>query len=183
MTMELAVARSTLRHVEVPEGYRAEVVHGEIILSPTRAFHLKTIIELSMQIVPQLPPHMDVTGDTITPFPREDSELCPDLIVLPRAEVERNDAVYEASVIEIAFEVVSPTSRARDYELKPRAYAGACIPVYVIADPYRGQLVVHSHPRETEYGNRRAHAYGEVVRVPGAVPLTVDTTPLPVHKG
>ncbi len=45
VTVELAVARSTLRHVEVPEGYRAEVVHGEIILSPTRAFHLNTIIE------------------------------------------------------------------------------------------------------------------------------------------
>lgn len=179
MTIELDCVHTTLQHLDVPKGYRAEIVHGEIVLSPTRAFHMNTIIELVLQMRPQLPTDMWYTGDTITPFPNEDSELCPDIIVLPKVEVDKNGSVYPAELLEIAFEVVSPTSRSRDYEMKPAAYARAGIPVYVIADPYEAQLVVHWDPRGSEYGNRRTFRYGDTAEIPGSVPLTIDTSALP----
>jgi Uma2 family endonuclease len=81
-------------------------------------------------------------------------------------------------LLEVAFEVVSPTSRIRDYEMKPAAYAQAGIPVYVIADPYDAQLVVFSDPHGREYASRRAYRYGEQAEIPGSFPLTIDTSEL-----
>lgn len=182
VTIELERTHTTLlEQLNVPEGYRAEIVNGEIILSPTRAFHLGTIFELLRQITPQLPPDMWFAGDNVTPFPGA-SELCPDIILLPRAEYEKNSAVYPVEVIEAAFEVVSPATRARDYGLKVDAYAEAGIPVYVIADPYAARLTVHWDPAGGEYANRRRVAYGDTVDVPGKLPFTLDTAMLPAEQ-
>ncbi|GAA1917968.1 Uma2 family endonuclease [Streptantibioticus ferralitis] len=179
MTIELERSHSTLEHLEVPEGYKAEIVNGEIVLWPTRAFHFGTIVELVRQITPQLPETLRYTGDTITPFPEENSELCPDIIILPKAEYEKNSAVYPAEVIEAAFEVVSPSTGSRDYGLKVGAYARAGIPLYIIADPYAAQLVVQHKPIDGEYAYRNIVPYGEKAEVPGDLPLAIDTSELP----
>ncbi|WP_158288148.1 hypothetical protein [Streptomyces sp. ICBB 8177] len=48
MPIELERVHSSLELFEAPEGMKAEIVHGEIISSPLRAFHLKTIVQLCM---------------------------------------------------------------------------------------------------------------------------------------
>ncbi|PWI46075.1 Uma2 family endonuclease [Streptomyces sp. ICBB 8177] len=123
---------------------------------------------------------MDYTGDTITPFPREDSELCPDIVLLDKKACAKNLAVYPVEGIHAAFEVVSPTTRERDYGLKVGAYARAGIPLYVIADPYDARLVVHHRPIDGQYAYRQMVPYGEKADVPGDLPFTIDTSTLPV---
>ncbi|GHF63802.1 hypothetical protein GCM10010218_51510 [Streptomyces mashuensis] len=185
MTIELERAlRSTiLEDFPAPEGFKTEVVRGEIILSPLRALHLKTVVPLCMQIASQLPPGLDYTGDTLTPFPEVDSELCPDIVVLPKAECDKNLAVYTVDLIHAAFEVVSPTTAKRDYGFKVQAYAQAGIPVYVIADPYDAQLVVHHKPFHGAYGYRQIVPYGEKAEIPGDLRLVIDTSSLPADAG
>ncbi|MGW7005190.1 Uma2 family endonuclease [Streptomyces sp. NPDC054933] len=179
MTVELERVHSVLEHFEVPEGLKAEVIEGEIVLSPLRTFHLGSIFEILRQITPQLPVDVWFGGDNITPFPEEDSELCLDITLMPKSEYERNLAVYPVDIIQGAFEVVSPTTRKRDYGLKVHAYARAGIPLYIIADPYAAQLVVHHKPIDGEYAYRQIVPYGERAEVPGDLPLTIDTSTLP----
>lgn len=182
MTIELERCHSTLRHIDVPEGFKAEIVHGEIVLSPLRTFHLGTIFEILRQVTPQLPADTWFGGDNITPFPAESSELCPDITLIPRAEYEKNASVYPVEVIHAAFEVVSPSTRERDYGLKVGAYARAGIPVYVIADPYAAELVVYRGPIDGRYAHRDIVRYGEKVDVPGDIHFTLDTSSLPAES-
>lgn len=182
MTVELEALHPILEHLEVPEGLKAEIIDGEIVLSPLRAYHLGSIFELLRQITPQLPADTWFGGDNITPFPDDDAELCPDIILIPRNEYEKNLSTYPVDVIHAVFEIVSPSTRKRAYGLKVGAYARAGIPLYVIADPYTAQLTIHHKPVDGEYGYRQIVHYGETVDIPGDLPFTLDTSKLPVDR-
>lgn len=182
MTIELELSTRLLERMELPEGFKAEVVHGELVLSPLRASHLQTIYCILKQLEPQLPPELSFTGDSITPFAAEDSELCPDLAFVPKAETDKNAAVFAAELIELAIEVVSPTTARRDYDLKPGVYGRAGIPVYLIADPYRAELTIYSRPGGDGYRSKLVVSYGEVATIPTEPAMTLDTSSLPAER-
>jgi Uma2 family endonuclease len=182
VTIELDRFTSLLEHVEVPEGFKAELVHGEIILSPLRSYHFRTAVELMIQLRPQLPQGLSYTGDSITPFPAEDSDLCPDIAFVPASESDKNLAVFAAEIVEVAIEVVSPSTARRDYDLKPGVYGRAGIPIYLIADPYRAELVIYSLPGGDGYLSKLVVPYGKTATIPTEPPMTLDTSVLPTEQ-
>ncbi|WP_327686787.1 Uma2 family endonuclease [Streptomyces sp. NBC_00467] len=114
--------------------------------------------------------------------PMDDSnEFCPDLAVIPAAEVAKNLSAYSPELIEIAIEVVSPSSVRNDYEVKDRAYARRGIPHYLIFDPYRRHCVTLWNPGPDGYLGRDTIPYGKQVTVASGIgTLSVDTAALPV---
>jgi Uma2 family endonuclease len=183
MTAEMTALHPVLQRLDTPDGLKAEMINGEIVLAPLRLFHLGTIFEILRQVTPQLPADTWFGGDNITPFPEYGAELCPDITLIPKSAYDKNLSVVPAEMIRAAFEVVSPSTRGRDYGLKVGAYARAGIPLYVIADPYTAVLTVHHDPVDGEYALRRIVRYGASVDVPGELPFTLDTSTLPVDRG
>lgn len=140
--------------MELPEGYRAEIIEGAIEVSPTgRYSHSEVIYQLKEGLGEFLR-----GGDFAT---RNDTNIChqgsawvPDLFVTVR-DTERyvtDDGLgLTAAAVRLVVEVVSPGKRSQDRDRieKRREYARAGIPVYVIIDDYdtQGTVTVLTEPQ------------------------------------
>jgi len=170
------------RYEDMFRGYRMEIVEGNIVMSPLKPFHNETIMRLWMQLEAQLDEEWAFISDVAIPF-SADFEFCPDLAVIPAAEKNKNLSSYPADLVELAIEVVSPSSVRNDYVVKHRQYAARGIPNYVIFDPNKGELVTFWNPGPDGYLGRDTFPYAGQVTVDTKVGrLTVDTSALPVDK-
>ncbi|MFE7133312.1 Uma2 family endonuclease [Streptomyces sp. NPDC057638] len=161
-------------------GYRMEIVEGNVVLSPLRAFHAKTIRLVWNLLESQISPQWECVSDVLFPF-GDGFEFCPDLAVIPAREEARNLSVYSVELIELAIEVVSPSSVRNDYEVKDRQYAARGIANYLIFDPSRGEVVTRWNPGPTGYRGTDTFRYGTTVKIDTSVgALTFDTSGLPV---
>ncbi|MGO4458345.1 Uma2 family endonuclease [Streptomyces sp. M-16] len=164
-------------------GYRMEIVEGAIVMSPLKPHHARTIRQLWNALDAQLSGEWGFISDVAVPFDG-DNEFCPDLAVLPAVEADKNLSAYPPDLIELAVEVVSPSSVRNDYEVKDRAYARRGIPHYLIFDPYRAQCTTLWNPGPDGYRGRDVIPYGGAVVVEAGIgKLTVETAELPVDPG
>lgn len=164
-------------------GCRTEIVEGSFVACPLRPFHAQTIMRLWTQLEPQLGPEWGFISDVAIPFSNE-FEFCPDLAVIPEAEKNRNLISYPPDLVELAIEVVSPSSVRNDYEVKNKQYAARGIPNYLIFDPRTGQLVTLWNPGSDGYLGRDTLPYGSEITVETKLGcLTVDSGRLPVDPG
>lgn len=164
--------------LDLPEGYRAEIIEGSIEVSPTgRARHgilanrLRRIMDARLTDGP-FAAYQDM--NVIDGL----KALIPDLFIAPAeldSALDPDGLGVHASQVALVAEVVSPghTDRKRDRIRKRRAYARAGIPVYVMVDDYDrdGTVTVLSAPDPA-----RAE-YSVVTRVPYGTPVTVPTGP------
>ena len=178
-----AQARPRLLDLEaqLPEAYKkAEIVGGALIMSPLRYFHGETLFQLQLQLANQLPGEYWFAYDAIAPFPNEEHEFCPDLMVIPRQEFERNKAVCDPSLIQLVFEIISKSTAVFDYDTKVGVYARAGISEYIILDPYKAQATRYARPEEGEYQVREYIKYGEPVQIENPFPCVIQTDVMPV---
>lgn len=161
-------------------GYRTEIVEGNIVMSPVEPHHAETIRRVWNALESQVPEEWGFLSDVAVPMD-DTNEFCPDLAVIPAAEVAKNLSAYSPELIEIAIEVVSPSSVRNDYEVKDRAYARRGIPHYLIFDPYRRHCLTLWNPGPDGYLGRDTIPYGKQVTVASGIgTLSVDTAALPV---
>ncbi|MFE2039377.1 Uma2 family endonuclease [Streptomyces sp. NPDC059477] len=168
------------RYEDMFRGYRMEIVEGNIVMSPLRPFHNETIVRFWVQVEAQLGKEWGLISDVAIPF-SSDFEFCPDIAVIPAAEKGRNLTAYAPDLIELAVEVVSPSSVRNDYEIKNQKYAARGIPNYLILDPRNGTLVTHWNPGPEGYLGRDTLPYGGKVTVETKLgQLVIDTDALPI---
>ncbi|ATZ24896.1 Uma2 family endonuclease [Streptomyces lavendulae] len=161
--------------MDLPEGYRAEIIEGSIEVSPTgRRRH--TV--LTNRLRRALEAHL-ANGD-LQAF--QDGNLIhgrkiciPDLFVGPEDldEIPDEEGLgVDATRVALVAEVVSPGKEAhrRDHIRKRRWYAQAGIPVYLVIDDFddQGTVTVFSgpDPERATYATKTTVAYGTPVVVP-----------------
>lgn len=182
--LDRAFEQPRLLDMDLPEGYRkAEIIGGAVVMSPLRSAHLDTLFELMLQLRGQLPPDLWFTGEVLTPFPLEDHEFCPDLVVIPKVEAKRNISVCRPEWIRVVFEIISKATRDVDYQTKVGVYGRAGIAEYVIFDPYARSATRYAHPEGGEYTLREVVHYGKPVRLDLSFPCVLETSDLPVDPG
>ncbi|KUN93631.1 Uma2 family endonuclease [Streptomyces caeruleatus] len=161
-------------------GFRTEIVEGDVVASPVTPHHGMTIHRVWSALEPQVGDSWGVTSDVAFPFD-EENEFCPDLAVIPAAEVAKNQISYAPDLIEMVIEVVSRGSSRRDYEIKPRRYAAQGIANYLIFDPLKGHCVAMWNPGPDGYRGRDTIPYGPDLTADSPLgKLTVPTASLPV---
>ncbi|MFI6008880.1 Uma2 family endonuclease [Streptomyces sp. NPDC051243] len=171
-------------NLEVPEGYKAELLRGEIV----------------MMAAPDVV-HNDIVEAVLDQFPRRDwrrlqtqavailqetSEPLPDLVLIERGVGPRAGHLMPSKVISMLLEVVSKTSVERDYGIKRSIYAAGGVPVYLIIDPIVGHCVMLTEP--TGAGEEADYEVQRVTRFGAPVPLRplgieLDTTEFDTYKG
>ncbi|WP_460307074.1 Uma2 family endonuclease [Actinocorallia aurea] len=169
--------RETIETIDVPEGYRAELIDGEIILSPSppRLHHL-----LIRAIEAQLRSFNDgwacPTEQTIE-HPRFADLPQPDLTLLPFSDdPAQDDSWWPADKALLVVEVLSRSNSANDTFAKPRLYARFGIPLYLIVDPFGGQCTLYTKPVNGLYEDKSAIPFGAPVPLPAPVGMELDTT-------
>jgi Uma2 family endonuclease len=122
---------------------RSELMEGNLVMSPSPSpDHNMAVLRLAMQLIPQLPAHVEVITDVdidleLVPPDQPGFSRRPDLLVVDRKARERvrsEGGLIRASEVVVVVEVVSPGSRRTDNVVKRSEYADAGIPHYWILD-------------------------------------------------
>ncbi|MEU9347468.1 Uma2 family endonuclease [Streptomyces sp. NPDC048278] len=164
--------------MELPEGYRAEIIEGAIEVSPTGRFSHAQIVNRLRDALAIFLQDSECGAWNDTNVIHARKAWIPDGFVAPRdAElVEEEDGLgVKASAVGVVFEVVSPGKRNQDRDRirKRREYARAGIPVYVVIDDHdsHGTVTVLTEPEP-----ERAEWVG-VHRVPYGTEVTISDGP------
>ncbi|MFS8200834.1 Uma2 family endonuclease [Streptomyces sp. CWNU-52B] len=106
-----------------------ELIDGSLVfVSPQTAFHMFCMRLLEYSFLSQAPDHLNVFREfTVKLDQRNRPE--PDLLVVSAdAYTDLDQTWHRPEDVLLAVEVVSPDSRERDREVKPRKYAAAGVP-------------------------------------------------------
>ncbi|MER7489490.1 Uma2 family endonuclease [Streptomyces sp. NPDC126497] len=165
--------------VDLPEGYRAEIIEGAIEVSPTgRRRHTVLIGRLRRALDTHLAgsgyaAHHD--GDVI----HRQKAWVPDLFVAPLdldGIPDEDGLGVDAAGVKVIVEVASPGHRnlQRDRVRKGREYARAGIPVYVVVDDFDddGAVLVLTSP------DRKKGRYADEHRVPYGTDAVIPEGPV-----
>ncbi|MEU6676960.1 Uma2 family endonuclease [Streptomyces sp. NPDC046925] len=175
LSEDIEVLWQAWKAMELPEGYRAEIIETAIEVSPTgRYAQTETINLLRDELVMFLR-----GGDFVV---RNDGNVIhegqvwiPDLYVCPkdRERYLTDDGLgVTAAAVRLVVEVVSPGQRNQDRDRvkKRREYARAEIPVYVIIDDYDGEgtvtVLTEPQPENADWVGVHRVPYGTEVAIP-----------------
>ncbi|GEK00279.1 hypothetical protein TNCT1_25550 [Streptomyces sp. 1-11] len=168
-----------LEKMPVPEGYKVEIVEGTVFMSPQRDAHWEIILDFVEQLRVKYP-RQRVKSDVRIDYPGHLNGFATDVTVMAEGAARSEDGRWDCGEVEFVAEVVSRGIAANDYGPKKAAYAEAGVPVYVIADPYRGECHVLTHPRDGKYALEVKADFGEELDLTGTpVGLVLKTGEFP----
>ena len=164
-----------------PEGYRAELIDGEIVVTPPPdGKHGSDIYRLLSQFIRHSSTPMEFSPQTGLIVPSRGAphggRVIPDG-VFAEASVLRNAPSWMApDGVELVLEVTS--SRAdSDRNEKRHAYAAAKIPLYLLVDRQLRRVVLFSAPVRGDYSQTLTAAFGDTLDLPKPFDFTLDTAP------
>ncbi|MGW2448786.1 Uma2 family endonuclease [Streptomyces sp. NPDC001675] len=168
-----------LEKMPVPEGYKVEIVEGTVFMSPQRDTHWEIIADIYEQLRVKYP-RKRVKSDVRIDYPGHLNGFATDVTVMSEGAARTEDGRWDCGDVEFVAEVVSRGTAANDYGPKKAAYAEAGVPVYVIADPYRGECHVLTHPKDGRYALEVKADFGEELDLTGTpVGLVLKTGEFP----
>ncbi|MFD9862461.1 Uma2 family endonuclease [Streptomyces alboflavus] len=97
----------------------------------------------------------------------------PDALVIPESVLDEEGLAVDATQVLAVIEIVSPSNPENDYVEKLSEYPAMGIEHYLIVDPRKGTIEVHSEPCGTHYGEKEPYIFGDQVSLG---PWTVDTS-------
>lgn len=166
------LTRADLDRMPDDDGHRYELIDGALVVTPAPAWrHQRGVLELAVRLRAACPPALQAFVAPLDVSLADDTVLQPDVLVARTTDLGTRD-LPAAPVL--AVEVLSPSTRHIDLDLKRARYQRAGCPSYWVLDPDGSSLVAW----ELVDG-----AYVEVVRVgPGetwsaARPFPVEIRP------
>lgn len=164
-------------HIDVPDGYRVEIIEGNIVVSPTPLGpHALIVSRLHRILRPCLPPDVaDVEMVTIE-LPQTGQRYIPDLLVFPEDTLNTEEWVFSADEALLAVEVTSPHNAETDRVKKLRGYAIADVPAYLLVDRGERLVTLFTEPAGGVYRRHVQVPFGEKVELPDPFTGPIDTT-------
>jgi Uma2 family endonuclease len=186
----------------LPEGFRVEIIEGDIVVSPAPRFNHNRIALRIAHLIER-------AGDTDPDFPwvavfgtgvGEPSSRgwIPDVALMDRsrsAEASAADvAIIGPSDMAMAIEITSPSNADHDREPGPQHrqkngnriktkwtdYASAGVEYYLLVDRdprvVRATLYFDPNPETSRYESAIAWEFGETIVLPKPFSVTIDTT-------
>ncbi|WP_328912657.1 MULTISPECIES: Uma2 family endonuclease [unclassified Streptomyces] len=145
-------------HTEFPTGYVVFFgTDGKVVMTPQSEEHSSTIRSMQIDSL-ALGRHAKVISDVYIDFPADENSA-PDFAIM-REDAERQGKRYGFEDVLLIAEVVSVSSARKDYDDCTGKYGRYGIPVYVVVDPYVGEVVVHTQPTGSGYIAAHTHKYG-----------------------
>jgi Uma2 family endonuclease len=170
--------------LDTPEGFRAELIEGEIVVTPPPdGDHEKYISRIVKQVIRQSRTDMDFSGNK--GLKMRSGGFCPKNHLVPDvtfAPVERDlfggvGSWMPCDGVAMVMEVTSTKPQA-DREAKRRCYARAGIPLYLLVDRDTTQVTVFSEPKDDDYREHCARPFGKAIALPEPFAFDLDTADL-----
>jgi Uma2 family endonuclease len=120
------------------DGHRHELVDGVLLMSPSpRPLHQRVVARLLAALGPGCPRDWEVLPAPVDVVLADDTVLIPDIVLARRTDLT-DRALLGVPVL--AIEVISPSSRLIDTQLKWQRLAEAGCPHYWLVEPDRPEL-------------------------------------------
>ncbi|MEU2929968.1 Uma2 family endonuclease [Streptomyces sp. NPDC007251] len=158
-----------LERMPVPEGYRVEIVGGNVHMTPQRDTHWVIIRRIVRALEDRFGMDVKVFSDVRIDFPGHENGFCPDIALLKDSAEKDDTGHWRYQDVEFVAEVISEGTAQNDYGPKKTAYAIAEVPLYVIADPYQGRCYVFTDPKDGDYATRTRVDFGTDIDLTGTV--------------
>lgn len=174
----------TWRELDVPDGWRAEIIDGDIrLMPPPSDAHNFIANRIHKLLVRGLPDDWGVY-QTLGIWIAMLSDLyVPDLVVMPDSVVEDTSIRPKpADEAMLAVEIVSKKNAAKDRTTKLSGYAHGPVPLYLLVDAWAVEGPSVTLFEEPENGGYRRHMtvpFGEKVHLPEPFDLTLETERFP----
>lgn len=179
---DLAAAEQLWYDLEPPDGVRAELLDGELVLSPAQTvLHSVAVFRLFSQLVkPAGRQNWVLHRFLAVHLPPARDRLMPDLMVAAADAQRFSEVELLSSGVLLAAEVVSPSSRRRDRVAKPPAYARGGIPLCLLIDPFAGPAAVTllRQPGPAGYAREETAVAGEPLHLPAPFDPDLGTAQL-----
>ncbi|MFJ4421812.1 Uma2 family endonuclease [Streptomyces galilaeus] len=167
--------------LDTPEGFRAELVEGEIVVTPPPDGDHEDYIGLIVtQVIRKSRTDMQFSGNKGLKLGK--AEGCPKDHVIP-------DGTFAPAVLRLyrgaapwmpcqgvvmVLEVTSTKPKA-DREVKRRCYARAGIPHYLLVDRETSEVTLLSNPGQDDYRKRSTVPFGEPLTLPEPFAFDLET--------
>ncbi|WP_217206682.1 Uma2 family endonuclease [Streptomyces sp. AC550_RSS872] len=158
-----------LERMPVPEGFRVEIVGGNVHMTPQRDTHWEIIRRFLWALEDRFGRKVNVFTDVRIDFPGHENGFCPDIALLKDSAKKDDTGHWRHQDVQFVAEVISKGTAANDYVPKRLAYAEAEVPLYVIADPYQGRCYVYTDPKQGDYAEPTKVDFGTDIDLTGTV--------------
>jgi Uma2 family endonuclease len=167
---------------KTPEGLRAELIDGEIVVTPPPGGDHEDLLGLVVeQVYTKVPGKFQFSGHTGLIIPG--GGKCPKSCVIPDATFAlREQRVFRgkgpwmpAEGVELVAEVTSSRPEV-DREANRRCYARARIPLYLLVDQSEARVTLFSRPEEDDYHRSVWAPFGKPLVMPEPFGFELDTS-------
>ncbi len=159
--------------LSLPEGYRAELIEREIVVSPPPdGDHEDVLAYLVRDVYQQSTSKLHVSGHKglITPVGR----FIPDATIGREGLFRGQEPWANPKGVVMTVEVTS-SRPGTDRDPKRRGYAAAGVPFYLLVDRTDGAVTLFSKPRDGDYRGSARVPFGEPLELPAPFEFTLDT--------
>jgi len=167
--------------LDTPEGFRAELIEGEIVVTPPPdGDHEDYINVVLKQVLRKSRTDMDFSGNKGLKLPSGGG--CPKNHAIPdgtfaatgRRLFRGADPWMPCEGVALVFEVTSTKPQA-DREAKRRCYARGGIPLYLLIDRDESSVTLFSDPEDAGYRQHLTIPYGKPLPLPEPFAFDLET--------
>lgn len=178
-------ALSTWKELDVPDGWRAEIVddNGVLLVAPPSDPHNIIADRVNRALLRAVPDDWGLYQTLGIQLPVVERLYVPDLVVMPESVVlDPGQTPDPADEAELVVEIVSKSSMDIDRKKKLWGYAHAPVPLYLLVDAWDEtgpSVTLYEQPGNGRYNHATTVDFGEKIRLPEPFDLEIDTSRFP----
>jgi hypothetical protein len=166
-----------VEELDTPEGYKAELIRGKIVVSPWSKLRYKKVMKsLRLQLEPHAPEGHDVdVAPFLFTFPGSERGFGPDLHVADEAAFDSAGRHADGAALSLVAELTSASTKDADWLDKLDTY-GRVVPVCLVLDMQVAEITAFWDPSPKGYRSRTTVPFGTSLRVPPPFDFDLDTS-------
>ncbi|MGW0826638.1 Uma2 family endonuclease [Streptomyces sp. NPDC002845] len=166
-----------LDELHVPDGYKAEIIRGSIVVSPwSKGYYLDVMESVCDQLREHLPEEHRISyGPFLYAFPGCERAYGPDIHAAHRRVRRTTSNRLDGEALSFVAELTSNSTRDEGLTDKVETYGKAGVPVYLVLDMQQEQAIVFGSPSAKGYEVRFTKPFGEKLYIPDPFGCTLDT--------
>lgn len=166
------------RQLDVPEGWKAEITERGILMSPfPSGLHNDIDKIVNRLLTRELSDEWGVYHMQGIQVSEPKRLYMPDVIVVAETKRRIDGYLFAAEDVALAVEITSPSNAGYDRAEKRDAYAAGGVGMYLLVDRCSTpkSCTLYSDPKDGVYVRGVTAPFGDPVRLPAPLDLTIDT--------